>query len=65
MFDAYSSLGRLDLVLSAWEQLAAAREDIGPVASSALIQACARVRDVDVGLQLFEQMLRRRVTINR
>jgi len=65
VFGALSDVGRTDEAISIWEQLSGSNVDVGPVGASAIIKACARVRDVSNGLRIFERMLRRRVTFNR
>ncbi len=54
----------LSLALSTWDRLSAQGVDIGPIGSSALIKACARQMDLHTAKQVFEQLLRRRVTFN-
>lgn len=65
IFDAYTHANRLDLALELWGSLRAERLDIGPIAASTLLRCCARARDVDAGLRVFEQLMRSRITFNR
>jgi pentatricopeptide repeat protein len=39
--------------------------EIGPVACSALLKACAHNRDLTSALHLFDRMIKRRMPLNR
>lgn len=65
IFQSLMDINRYDLVLDHWAELAAARVDIGPAGASGLIRACARARDAQTALRIFDHFLKSSITFNK
>lgn len=61
----FAAAGRLDLASDLWRRWVRNKIDLGPVACSAMIKACAMHKDADLALQVFEQMQRNSMRIDR